>query len=282
MRIALLSNKKTRPTAYNLLEAGGVDELVVSSRRESLEQLTSDLVVRWGSTKRLRQSIPEINSAEAIALSADKEAALKVMRDGEVPTPELTQDFPCIGRSSHHTRGNGFWICMSRLQMIEAARAGATHFLEIYPKTKEYRVHVAFGMVLFVQEKIGDSISNLIWNKKTGFSFQVIPQSEWRKEIIEPAIKAVELLGLDFGAVDVMSDPTKPLFGFLFNNRPLKPVVVCEVNTAPALEGYSLEKYTSLFSDISEFGEKPTWLNLEKKYAQSYRYKDYKLERGEA
>lgn len=278
MKIALLANSQTKPTATKLSEANGFKLFWKRNNTNRFPLRVDedvDLLIRWGCATNVGD-IASLNKPKSILQAADKLATIRLLEEKGIPTLKLVSSSPrdfsvCFGRTRHHSRGRGIWPCYSPYQVYTAYQAGAEYFVARYRKTREYRVHVVSGMVLFVQEKIGDKRHD-VWNKDNGFTFKVVPQNEWRKEIVEPAIQAVNALGLDFGAVDVLSDPDYNLLG----RRP--PIaVVCEVNTAPALEGYSLEKYSEYFQSIYLQEIIPETLQLEKKYAKSYRYKDYKL-----
>jgi glutathione synthase/RimK-type ligase-like ATP-grasp enzyme len=107
-------------------------------------------------------------------------------------------------------------------------------YVKYIPKRKEFRVHVIFGQVVDVQQK----------KKRQGFenaNFQVRNHANgWvycRENLEEPtglreaALRSVEVLGLDFGAVDIIWNEKQ--------NR----CYVLEVNTAPGLEGSSVNIY---------------------------------------
>lgn len=112
-------------------------------------------------------------------------------------------------------------------------------YVQYVKKQKEFRVHVAFGGVIDVQEKrqrkdyVGDT-NFQVRNHHTGWVY-------CREDIQEPdgirdmAIQAVSALGLDFGAVDI-----------IFNAK-RNECFVLEVNTAPGLEGTTVERYAEAF-----------------------------------
>lgn len=111
----------------------------------------------------------------------------------------------------------------------------------LYRKKKlEYRVHVAFGQVIDVQQKrkrsdyAGD-IDYAVRNHHTGWVYcrEGVVDAPARDSL---AVRAVSALGLDFGAVDIIY------------NEYLNCYYLLEVNTAPGLEGTTVEKYTAAFA----------------------------------
>lgn len=105
-------------------------------------------------------------------------------------------------------------------------------------KKAEYRVHVAFGKVLHIQEKKKKNgvLHNLIQSHNNGFVFGkpvgVVPPA-----VSEAGIGAVGALGLDFGAVDI-----------IWNEHQGKAFVL-EVNTAPGLSLTTAVKYAQAFKE---------------------------------
>ncbi len=73
-------------------------------------------------------------------------------------------------------------------------------------------------------------------NHKNGFIFQH-ENFELPEECVVKAKEAVELCGLDFGAVDI-----------IWNDKQQRAYVL-EVNTAPGLEGKTLEAYAKAFKE---------------------------------
>ena len=102
-------------------------------------------------------------------------------------------------------------------------------------KSDEYRVHIFMGTIIFLQKKMlrnGSEGNNFqIRNYANGWIFGskniAVPQ-----DVVEQALLAVKALNLDFGAVDVgWQESSQKAF-------------VYEVNTAPALEGTTLDLYS--------------------------------------
>lgn len=125
------------------------------------------------------------------------------------------------------------------IRIFELETITSPDFCPLYTKnTKakyEYRIHVMAGEIIDEQQKkkrndFEGGISG-IRNHANGWVFArtevTIPEV-----VQEQAIKAVQALGLDFGAVDI---------GYReVDNK----AFVYEVNTAPGLEGTTLQRYT--------------------------------------
>lgn len=113
-------------------------------------------------------------------------------------------------------------------------------YTQYIPKKDEYRIHVAFGKVIHIQRKArnkevpDDKVNWNVRNHDNGFIFQqdgvVCPQA-----VIDAAIDAVDCCELDFGAVDT-----------IWNEKNSRAYVL-EINTAPGLQGTTIEKYKEAF-----------------------------------
>jgi hypothetical protein len=118
-------------------------------------------------------------------------------------------------------------------------------YVKYIPKLREFRAHVAFGHVIFLQEKKRKTENEqtddqkLIRNHDNGWVFCIndiqLTDAE-RTSINAEAVKATTALGLDFGAVDLILGKK--------DNLPY----ILEVNTAPGLESPGLiEAYKNAF-----------------------------------
>jgi glutathione synthase/RimK-type ligase-like ATP-grasp enzyme len=184
-----------------------------------------------------------LNRPESIRLAADKPKCRQTLRDAGLSVlKENESKFPVIGRPRKHKAGKDFWVCNNEQEVWEAILKGAAYFARYYPKQNEYRVHVAGERVLLMSVKEGDK-TQLIWNKRrSNFNFRHLRRSVWLNDpllrrIARNAKKAVKVIGLDFGAVDVMSDAGQGWNSF----------VISEINTAPSLSPLALEKYINYF-----------------------------------
>lgn len=112
-------------------------------------------------------------------------------------------------------------------------------YVRYIKKKYEYRVHVAFGKVVDVQHKRKRSdydgdVDYAVRNHHTGWVY-CREGVEVTDALTSAALSAVAALGLDFGAVDIIY------------NAHYNTYTVLEVNTAPGLEGTSVENYANVF-----------------------------------
>ena len=120
-----------------------------------------------------------------------------------------------------------------------------TKFVSSYFNAKdEYRVHVFCGQAIHVQRKglrtddqRPETPSFYIRNHANGFVFQVSDVSP-PDSVMQASINSVNALGLHFGAVDIRYNPQRNEY------------CVLEVNTAPALQGTTLERYRDSFVNL--------------------------------
>lgn len=138
------------------------------------------------------------------------------------------------GRRGEGRRGRGV---VRRLRRV----VDAPLYTKYVKKADEYRVHVFGGEVLDVQQKRkrqevpNDEVDYQIRNLAGGWVF-CRDNVDCPDSVRELAVSAVRALGLDFGAVDI---------GF---NRHDGIGYVFEVNTAPGVEGTTLDKYYAAFA----------------------------------
>lgn len=193
-----------------------------------------------------------INSPEAIAKASNKRVALEIMNEAGVPVPQqydpqhaiahfqyFGEGYKLVGRPDSHRQGRGFWLCNSERDVRRSLagtqhKAKATHFMDYIEAEKEFRVHVVNGNSIKISEKVGGN--GVTRNHNNGATFQYPYDFHHKKTLRKVAKQAVEALGLDFGAVDVLWADGK--------------AYVLEVNTAPCLtdtHSDTLDRYVKAF-----------------------------------
>lgn len=199
-------------------------------------------IIRWGVTKTHRNFNEFFQPREGIILAADKLECRKTLLKENIPCPKIIDinnpTFPLIARKKKHRMGRQFYFVENASQLTRAIRRKADYLQEFIDKDKEYRVHVFLNKVLIVQEKVGENKTVKNWNHSSGFVFEVIPWSKIPKGLCEIAVKAIGVIGLHFGAVDIIQKDND--------------FYVLEINTAPGIDGgYTLERYNLMFNYVA-------------------------------
>jgi glutathione synthase/RimK-type ligase-like ATP-grasp enzyme len=196
-------------------------------------------VLNWGFSGEF--SHPKmLNKPSAVARASNKLTTLRVLKDAGIPVPDFTTDkaaarawqqdgFRVLCRTLLNSHsGKGIVIAQPEDSLVSAPL-----YTKYTNKDYEYRIHVFNGHVIDICEKRKrngeETTNNLIRTLSNGWVFcrEGVNLSEAAKS---RSIKAVQALGLDFGAVDLIARGSHHW--------------VLEVNSAPGLQGTTLEKYT--------------------------------------
>jgi glutathione synthase/RimK-type ligase-like ATP-grasp enzyme len=209
-----------------------------------------DYIINWGSSEK-RFGGQYINDPTAVAVSSDKLETAKVLGNFGVAQPPYTTDREVAQQwltEGHSVLARTLLRASSGRGITLVSPDGDTElpkaplYTMYIPKTTEYRIHVLGDKVIDTQEKKrstevdDDKVNWQIRNNCNGFIFA-------RCDVVAPtcvtdnAVRAVSALGLDFGAVDI---------GY---NTKRDKCRVYEVNTAPGLEGSTLDMYYAAFME---------------------------------
>jgi len=220
-----------------------------ATRRQVEKHGDFDYIINWGRTER-RFEGDYINDPSCVANACNKLDSAKILGCSGVPQPDFTTDsdvaekwiadgHSVVARTLLRANSGRGIVLVTPENGQELPRAPL--YTKYIPKTTEFRVHVVRGEIIDVQEKRrstevpDDEVNWQIRNNCNGFIFA-------RNDVTVPrcvssaAISAVTALGLDFGAVDI---------GY---NAKRDKCRVYEVNTAPGLEGTTLESYYEAFA----------------------------------
>lgn len=198
--------------------------------------------VNWGRrrdhTHLLERGVPVLNPR----LPVNKEEELRILSSHGVPCIEILQE----GRDfllRRHSHGDGSDTEEGRVE--RTSLPPSTYAVRRYPFTREYRVHVFRGLSLRMGWKVpnGEGRPFTEWPRtyRNGWDihYGLDPNAPQVREL---AFRAIEALGMDFGAVDIgleiedsqMSDAAPPTLR------------VIEVNSAPqAAAGLTHERYVA-------------------------------------
>jgi hypothetical protein len=208
-----------------------------------------DKVINWGNSKfpLWPLNYTAFNDPTDVWYSVNKLKAFKCFEQYDVSHPEWTEDIDVVeqwlaedttvlARSSLTSfGGKGITIFDQNVDTILPAPL----YVKYKKKKSEYRVHVFNGEVIDVQQKKRrkgfEGRDNQIRNYANGWVY-CRDGIEVPAMVTSEAIKAVNCLGLCFGAADV-----------IWNDKEQRAYVL-EVNTAPGLEGTTLENYANAFA----------------------------------
>ena len=200
-----------------------------------------DLVVNWGNSKFPEWYVPGmklLNNPAKVRAAIDKVKCFQILEKARVPIPQWTcnlipelmyeADIWLARTLTKANEGRGI-VLFKRGDAIPKAKLYTKHLRHKH----EFRVHVFNGRAVDVQEKRrrrGVQINALIrsWDNGWVFCRDNVNAPDGVKKA---AVDAVKALKLDFGAVDVAYREKE------------QQAFVLEVNTAPGLEGYTIEAY---------------------------------------
>lgn len=226
------------------------------------------VIINWGSgaCPKWGGEAHWLNHWKYVEVAGNKLSTLNKLNDAGIPVPHFSTDLNYV-RENLTDEYSAQWVARKVLrghsgEGIELIMGGTQYGLgeSVWPtaplytvwptaplytkyikKRNEYRVHVLWDRVIDVQEKRvreGSEGNNFqIRSHANGWVFcrDSITESATRDQL---AVDAVRALGLDFGAVDIIY------------NSYIDTYFVLEVNTAPGLEGQTLDNYVEAFRSV--------------------------------
>ena len=214
-------------------------------------------IINWGSTELPAEVMKcrVLNRPDRVALSVNKASAFANFRDNGVSHPEwytsradairaLEAGNMVFARTQLRAHsGNG--IAIMDPDHPDTWEVTAQLYVKYIPKRNEYRVHVMRGEVIDIQRKGlreelrgREGVNFKVQNLANGFIFVRNDGREVPADVRTVAVQAVNGLGLDFGAADI-----------IWNERQGRAYCL-EVNTAPGLVGTTIENYASAFQRL--------------------------------
>lgn len=206
-------------------------------------------IINWGSSERLFQG-QYINDPDRVAVASNKLLCARVWGETTLPVPDYTED----REQALEWLTEGHSVLARTLLRANSGRGlvlvhpgnelpNAPLYTRYVKKADEYRVHVFKGQVIDVQQKRkrqevpNEEVNYQIRNSSNGWVYcrsDVQPADA----VLLASVEAVDVLGLDFGAVDI---------GW---NRHNEQACLYEVNTAPGLEGSTLDSYYDKLTEV--------------------------------
>lgn len=219
-----------------------------------------DLLINWGnSSEEFTQLFNQVyrsggtvmNTPRSVARTVDKGVFFEVMSENSpdlIPRfwrnrNDIPDDaFPVVCRTIlRGSGGAGIHIADTRDDLVPARL-----YVEYKKKLREYRVHVGRHpgrevSIISVQQKrrrneeqLPENREPRIRNLENGYVF-CREDVHYDDELITVATEALDVFRLDFGAIDVIYNQHEDRYYAL------------EINTAPGLEGRTVEDYVTFF-----------------------------------
>lgn len=232
------------------------DLLDIPCGRDAPEDRRLDILIRWGTTRRVAY-VPEIrtiNMRQALQNNASKFEALEQFDRSGLRVPGFSRDwssleFPIMGRADSRMQGRDVKVYHQERDIIELGESD--YYIDLIPKVAEYRAHVVDNRIIKASQKVrNDEVWDeeehgpipeydpFVWNYETGWTFRNVRMEH---PCINMAISAVSVLQLDFGAVDI-------IVGENGNGY------ILEVNTAPGLDDANLRRYGVALAEAAGIG----------------------------
>lgn len=258
MKIRILQHKASTG-AKRLAEAlseSGHDAKRLKVRGSKYRGVEGHLLINWGSSDRrtIREGISMLNEPHACEAASNKIETFRNLpvgvgvdwttsRDEAVEWVQSGETVFCR-TLTRGTQGRGIVVAHTQEEIVDAPL-----YTKGFATDREVRVHVANGTVIdFVQKKKMSSerrenegieeVNMEVRNHDNGWIF-AREGVEIPNQAREKAIQAVQSLGLFFGAVDISINQQGE-------------ARVLEVNTAPGLEGTTVESYKNAFLNYIE------------------------------
>lgn len=176
---------------------------------------------------------------------------LEILRAAGVATVPFSRSpadlaTPILGRSLHHTRGND--IILYRVRPDRTSRRH-DFYTQLIEKSREFRIWSFRRKVIGCYEKVLTYPTRCgrrgrlreVWNWRNGYAYEFRHPNQIPEALKTIARGAVDACGLDFGAVDLVTDQRGTGF-------------VLEVNSAPGVQEVR-QGFSSLVNHIERWAK---------------------------
>jgi hypothetical protein len=264
----------------------------------------ADIVVGWGSKTKENVNLNGtiLNHPDKIRLNRDKFGSLKAMAadahlaaniadfcEANAVVGQLnngTLSLPLVGRTKFHQGGKGFWLCLTRQHVDRAIGDGAQYFQTYIDIKDEYRLHVAFGKVIYAVKKTENPTEAgwiaqrkekvLDYAQKNNVAVDNNTLDYVLGRLVKEAVLPDRIVrsnkrGWKFSSVQLNNVPTA------LKNAAIKAVgvsgldfgavdcamsadstaFIIEINSGPGLQGTALQKYVDAFTEKINAIENP-------------------------
>jgi glutathione synthase/RimK-type ligase-like ATP-grasp enzyme len=230
-----------------------------SVRRTRQDRVIINLGVSTAPARFEQRSVTYSNMPHAVVNCADKIRTLELLARADVPAIEWISEnhIPPVGGAMQWLESDGKLVVRHTVtghsgQGIQIVRRGeaipdAPLYTRYFRKDAEYRVHVAFGNVILIQQKRKENgreqsdIERLVRTHAHGWKFcsadLACDDRGYRDALCDLALRGATAVGANHCAVDVLVRHSDPC-----------DLRIVEINSHPALRADStLNAYTNAF-----------------------------------
>lgn len=240
MKTFLLRKKSGRETCDGIVNISADPDFKVIREKDIPALKNPEIIFRWGSSAACPAKF-EINSAEMLGKMNNKIVARKILAENQVPIPKTfftkaeaaNGKFPQIGRKSFHSQGEEMQISHNYGDLNNDNISA--YWSEFIPKDREFRVYVFFGRILGMCEKIPKDKNKIAWNNSLDNGvFKTVGWKHFPWNVAGLAIKACNVLNVDFSAVDIITKGND--------------AYILELNSAPTCSEYRQKLFSKAFA----------------------------------
>ncbi len=243
--LRILPYKMSSESARRLAES--LDVLRIHPTRGTYRRKKSHILINWGCSHTPYEDSfrpGDFNHPVSVSAAADKLVTFELLSLKSIPVPAWTKDIEVAKAWQSKVYGRDS-ACGHGGEGIHVYNPGEElgHHLFYTKGVKnaiEYRIHIADGRVLDITQKKKknghESLVNGVRNHENGWVFCRNNIIKPHDTLVQTATDAVRGLDLCFGAVDICTSSAGQ-------------VTVFEVNTAPGIEGTTLDRYVSFFKE---------------------------------
>ena len=225
-----LENSKFKPKVGDIIINWGASDMPAQFQPVTILNHPED-IKRMSNKKTFFEHMSQEDGIRIVPFTSDRQVALQWIRDEKVVV--------CRTILNGHS-GRGIVIASTEDEVVDAPL-----YTQYVKKKEEFRVHIFNNKVFDVQRKAkrndAEEVNWQVRNHDNGFIYQRndinVPD-----DVLHQAKECFEASGLAFAAIDIIW------------NEHQKHAYVLEVNTAPGLEGTTLDNYAAAFKDYLHGG----------------------------
>lgn len=232
--------------------AQGTGSKVIKRKNSRYKYRPHKVILNWGAS-RMPEEVAKscvLNHPMYVRAATCKSLAFQMLLEADVSIPEFTNSklvastwiqqggVAICRKTTKGSGGDGIVVAEETEDLVDAPL-----YTRYIKKQSEWRVHIFNEEVIQLQRKVRNNdipVDDVDWrirNHDRGFIFQRLDLDP-PAQVIQEALKAIEALQLDFGAVDVIY------------NAYHDTAYVLEVNCAPGLEGGTVQSYINAIKEI--------------------------------